>query len=235
MSAELDALERLAANYRSGVYRLSPTSLAVLFYATRFWAQKYNWRSSDPDDVITDVQWDTIQSYVDGLLYEVKNPMIGMIVPFMTESPPANVLTCDGSTYLRDEYPALYEALDPIFIVDADHFRVPDLRGRTVIGAGSGAGLTSRSAGDVGGEETHQLTESELASHTHTDTGHSHSIQRTITTLVLEPGEVPALTPVPIIPDYTGTSSANLTNTGGDDPHNNMQPFYALNYGVIAS
>lgn len=221
MSAELDALETLAADYRSGVYRLSPTSLAVLFYATRFWSLKRNWLSGDPLDEITDVQWDTIQAYVDGLLYEVKTPMIGMIIPFITESPPANVLACDGSTYLRDDYPALYEALDPIFIVDADHFSVPDLRGRTVIGAGDGAGLTSRSAGDTGGEEAHQLTESELASH-------SHTIQDTITTAAAEPGEVAVLTPIPIVPAYTGA-------TGGDSPHNNMQPFYALNYGVIAS
>lgn len=221
MSAELTALETLAADYRSGVYRLSPTSLAVLFYATRFWSLKYNWKSNDPLDEITDADWDTIQAYVDGLLYEVKTPMIGMIIAFMTESPPANVLACDGGEYLRDDYPALYEALDTFFIVDADHFTVPDLRGRTVIGAGIGSGLTTRSAGDTGGEETHQLDVDELASH-------SHSIELTTGVPGVAPGEVAFDVTVPLIPDATG-------NTGGDAPHNNMQPFYALNYGVIAS
>jgi len=221
MSAELTALELLALDFRSGIYRLSPISLAVLFYATRFWSQKYNWKSLDPLDSISDSDWDTISAYVDGLLYEVKNPMVGMIVAYMTESPPANVLPCDGSTYLRDDYPVLYEQLDTFFIVDADHFTVPDLRGRTVIGVGSGAGLSSYNTGDTGGEETHQLSVSELAAHDHT-------IPLTTTTLAVEPGEVTVLTPIPIFTSTTGS-------TGGDVPHNNLQPFYALNYGVIAS
>ncbi len=221
MSAELTALEVLAADFRSGIYRLSPISLAVLFYATRFWSQKYNWKSPDPLDSISDADWDTISAYVDGLLYEVKNPMVGMIIAYMTESPPANVLACDGATYLRDDYPVLYEQLDPFFIVDADHFTVPDLRSRTIIGVGQGSGLSNYNAGSTGGEETHQLTESELASH-------SHSIPATATTLAVEPGEVTVQTPIPIITSSTGS-------TGGDAAHNNLQPYYALNYGVIAS
>lgn len=222
MSAELTALESLAANYRSGIYRLSPLSLAVLFYTTPYLTKRYNWiNRTIPTDSISDSEWDSISAYVDGLLYEVKSPMIGMIFPYITESPPPNVLPCDGATYNREDYSDLYAILDSAFIVDSDHFTVPDLRGRTIIGVGNGSGLTTRNANDTGGEESHQLTESELASHAHT-------VQRTITTLVLEPGEVPALTPVPIISDFTGS-------TGGDESHNNMQPFTALNYGILAS
>lgn len=221
MSEELTSLQNLAVNNRSLIVRLSPTSQAVLFYATKFWSEKYNWYSSNPLDTISDIEWDTIQAYVDGLLYEAKNPMIGLVIPFVTADPPANVLPCDGSTYLRDDYPALYSVLDSIYIVDTDHFSVPDLRGRTVIGAGSGSGLTSRSVGASGGEETHQLSVTELASHDHT-------IPLTATTLAVEPGEVTVTTPVPILTNNTGS-------TGGDTAHNNMQPFYALNYGVIAS
>jgi len=221
MSAELDALQTLAVDFRSGIYRLSPTSLAVLFYASRFWSLKSNWLSPDPLDTISDSDWDTISAYVDLLLYEAKNPMIGLITAYITDDPPANVLPCDGSTYLRDDFPVLYAAIDPVFIVDADHFSVPDLRGRTVIGAGDGSGLSSRSVGATGGEENHQLTESELASHT-------HSIPATTTTLAVEPGEVAVVTPIPIITSSTGA-------TGGNVAHNTMQPFYVLNYGVIAS
>jgi microcystin-dependent protein len=222
MSAELSALESLAENYNSGIFRLSPISLAVLFYATPFLVQKYNWfEKGNPLDTISESEWDTISAYVDGLLYEVKNPMIGYIMAYVTESPPTNVLPCDGATYNRVDYPELYDALASVFIIDADTFSVPDLRGRTVIGSGDGVGLTSRNTGDSLGEEEHQLDTSELASH-------SHTIPYTITTLVLEPGEVTTLTPVPLLTQNTGDS-------GGDSPHNNMQPSYALNYGVIAS
>lgn len=220
MSQELDALEALAVNYRSGIYRLTPTSLAVLFYATKFWTTRFNWRSRDPMDTVSDSDWDTIQAYVDGLLYEAKNPMIGLITPYITADPPANVLPCDGSEYLRDDYPALYAAIDSFFVVDADHFFVPDLRGRTVIGAGSGAGLTDRAVGAAGGEEAHVLSVGELAAHDHT-------IPLTATTLAVEPGEVTVLTPVPFFTSNTGS-------TGGDSAHNTMPPYYALNYGIIA-
>jgi|SRR5437870_12128678 microcystin-dependent protein len=222
MSAELSALQDLAANFRSGIYRLSPESLAVLFYASPYLTKRFNWIDrTDPFDTVSDSDWDTISAYVDGLLYEAKKPMIGYVMPYLTESPPANVLACDGTVYLREDYPELYAVLDTAFIVDADHFQVPDLRGRTVIGAGQGSGLTDRSPGEAGGEETHQLTESELAAHTHT-------IPLTATTLAVEPGEVTVLTPIPILTQDTGS-------TGGDAAHNNMQPFTALNYGVIAS
>lgn len=222
MSAELSALQLLAIDFRSGVYRLSPESLAVLFYAAPYLTQRYNWIDrTDPYDTVSDADWDTISNYVDTLLYEVKNPVIGYIMPYMTENPPVNVLPCDGSTYLRDDFPQLYAALDPFFIVDADHFNVPDLRGRTVIGAGSGSGLTTRAVGATGGEEAHQLSVDELASH-------SHSIELTTGVPGVAPGEVAFDVTVPLVPDTTG-------NTGGDAPHNNMQPFYSLNYGVVAS
>lgn len=222
MSAELSALESLASNYRTAWFRLSAISQAVLFYATPYITARYNWiDKNDPTDTVSDTDWDTIQAYTDGLLFEAKKPMIGMIFPYVTASPPDNVLPCDGSSYLREDYPELYAVLASIFIVDSDNFIVPDLRGRTVIGSGEGSGLTTRDIGDVGGEETHQLSEGELASH-------SHTIQYTITTLVLEPGEVTALTPIPVLTAFTG-------DTGGDSPHENMPPFYALNYGILAS
>jgi len=222
MSAELTALEDLAANNVTAWFRLSAVSQAVLFYATPYLTTRNNWLDRTiPDDEVTNADWDTIENYVDTLLFEAKKPMLGMIFPLVTADPPPNVLPCDGSTYLRVDFPELYAVLDTFFIVDADHFIVPDLRGRTIIGAGDGSGLTTRNTGDIGGEETHQLSESELASHVHT-------IPLTATTLAVEPGEVTVLTPVPILTQNTGS-------TGGDEAHNNMQPFFALNYGIVAS
>lgn len=160
--------------------------------------------------------------------------MIGSIVPFMTASPPDGALECDGGAYLREDYPSLYEVLDDFFKVDADNFVVPDLRGRTVIGTGEGSGLTARSIGDEGGEEDHELTTAELAAHSHTDLGHTHSIELTTDGLAVAPGELPVVVPIPLVPGSTGSGSANLTDAGENEPHNNMQPFYALRYCVIA-
>jgi len=146
--------------------------------------------------------------------------MIGIVFSHANEITPENALECDGATYTRDEYPQLYGAISSVYHIDSDNFRVPDMRGRVAIGSGSGAGLSPRTIGQSGGEEQHQLTEAELATHAHTT--HSH-----LSGLAVAPGELPVSTPG-IFPEYTG-------NTGSGAGHNNMQPFYALNYGVIAS
>jgi len=217
MSAELTALEDLASNNVTAWFRLSAVSQAVLFYATPYLTARFNWISKTVvNDSISDSEWDTLQAYVDGLLYEAKIPMIGMIFPIVTIDPPPNVLPCDGSTYLRVDYPNLYDVLDTPFIVDSDHFIVPDLRNRTIIGAGD-----TFSNADIGGESEHTLTVSELASHT-------HSIPLTTS--------LPAQAGVGFAGDVTvPVVTSNTGSTGGDAPHNNMQPYYALNYGIVAS
>jgi len=65
----------------------------------------------------------------------------------------------------------------------------PDLRGRFILGSGTGSGLTSRTHGDTGGSETHTLTINEMPAHNHdmesagshnhkvnADGGHSHDV-----------------------------------------------------------
>ena len=46
-------------------------------------------------------------------------------------------------------------------------YPTPDLRGRFILGAGEGAGLTMRKVGAVGGAETHVLTDEEMPAHAH--------------------------------------------------------------------
>jgi microcystin-dependent protein len=236
MSAELTALETLAADNVTAWFNLSAVSQAVLFYATNYLTERNNWVDrANPLDTVSDNDWDTIEKYVDNLLYEAKKPMIGAIISFVTQDPLPNVLPCDGSTYLRVDYPNLYDVIDPFFIVDADHFSVPDLRGRTVIGSGNGSGLSNRNIGDNGGEETHQLVTSEIPSHSHSDLGHSHSIPLVVGLPAQAGVGFSANQTIPIITDSTGLGFANISSTGGDGTHQNMQPFYSLNYGIIAS
>lgn len=154
--------------------------------------------------------------------------MIGEVILWSGENPPnTNCLVCDGSTYARTDYPDLYSVIDPVFHVDADNFNVPDLRNRVPVGSGD-----TYATGDTGGESTHTLDVSEMPAHSHTDTGHTHTAE--VSTLIA------AQTPVVPIPvalpgvGVTGSGSANLTSTGGDGAHNNLQPYIALNYYIVA-
>lgn len=184
--------------------------------------------------------------------------IVGTILPYATSAAPAGMLPCDGATYLTEDFPDLAAALDPAFLISPTQFRVPDLRGRTVVGAGAGAGLTSRAVGDSGGAESHELTVGQMPAHGHnvidpghahgvTDPGHSHSVPSrnnaandgtsiprnnlntnpngTNTTL-------PAVTNITIQSAGTGIT---LGMSGNGIPHNNMQPFVALRYAIVAT
>lgn len=147
--------------------------------------------------------------------------VIGEIIAYAgSTSPDVRWLLCDGSSVLRADYPDLFTVVGTVYgAADGTHFNLPDLRGRTPIGAGSGPGLTPRSIGDSFGEETHVLTIGELASHVHS-TGNSAVLGTSA------PPPLDALGPNPF-PAVTGS-------TGNDDPHNNMQPSLAINYLIVA-
>jgi len=161
--------------------------------------------------------------------------MIGEIVTFAgSTSPSPNWLACDGASLLRTDYPDLFMVIGTTYgSVDGTHFNLPDLSGRVVLGVGSGSGLSTYTLGQSGGEETHQLTVGELASHTHSDVGHSHTEGSSAPTVVTAGAGAPVPSAVPSI-GVTGTGNANITSTGSDTPHNNIQPFLALNYFIVA-
>lgn len=216
MSDQLDAIIALAADFEPVTASLSPDTLAVFLYTAEFLQKKISWMNTEnPLDEITDEEWDVIEKMVAGALREIMSNMIGMIITIATAEFPPNVLPCDGSSYARVDYPLLYASLDNVFITDADNFVVPDLRDLVTLGES-----TTRAIGDTGGEELHQLSVAELASHSH-----SYSVPD-IPTLVFEPGEVPVAT-IDLFPSATG-------NTGGDTPHNNMQPYLVLRKGIVA-
>ncbi len=144
--------------------------------------------------------------------------MIGQIVAYATTNPPTGTLACDGATHLRTDYPALYSAIASAYHDDADHFHTPDLRGRSIIGAGQGTGLTSRTIAQSIGEETHQVTLGEMPSH-----GHAYSYP--VSLPLGAPGS-----PAGVIGSVITTGT---TNAGGDGAHNNIQPSHVLNYAIF--
>ena len=87
----------------------------------------------------------------------------------------------------------------------------PDLTDRFVVGAGS-----QYDVGDTGGEQQVQLTVDEMPSHNHTYEPYSDTFQSPASGA----GDVA---------DAFG-SARNTSSTGGDSPHENRPPYYALAY-----
>jgi microcystin-dependent protein len=87
----------------------------------------------------------------------------GRIIASVSDVAPAGTLLCDGSSVERDSYPELFSVLGVKFgAVDSDHFNLPNLGGRTLIGAD-----LTHALGSMGGEESHQLIPEELPRHNH--------------------------------------------------------------------
>lgn len=91
---------------------------------------------------------------------------------------PAGFLWCDGTSYSTSTYPNLFNAIGYVHGGSGGSFNVPDMRGRVLIGAGSGTGLTTRNLAATGGEENHTLITGELPVHGHnapvSDPTHAH-------------------------------------------------------------
>ncbi len=131
---------------------------------------------------------------------------------------PSGWLMCDGAAVSRTTYAGLFGAVATIYGAGdgSTTFNVPDMRGRAVVGAGAGTGLTSRTLGTTFGAETHSLSAAENGPHTHDSYYASVNVQAGASPINQVVG--PPTTPI-------ATSS-----TGGGAAHNNVQPSLALNY-----
>jgi len=163
----------------------------------------------------------------------------GGILPYGGSSAPSGYLLCDGSAVSRTTYATLFGVIGTAFGSGdgSTTFNVPDLRGRSPLGSGTGTGLTARTIGQTGGEENHALTSAENGSHTHTatvtDPGHQHTYQRDYTqgSGPITVGWVQAAGAYSsqVDSNTTGISVTNA-NSGSGTGHNTMHPFTVTNF-----
>lgn len=142
---------------------------------------------------------------------------VGAMILYAGSPAPEGWLLCDGTPVSRSTYSALFAAIGTLWGPGdgTATFHLPDLRGRAPIGAGQGGGLTNRSLGQAFGAETHRLTVAEMPSH-------SHSL-RTVPEADLGGGYSGG--------GWFGDPTGVTTNpTGGDQPHNIMQPSVVVNF-----
>ncbi|RCK48081.1 hypothetical protein TH44_16235 [Thalassospira xiamenensis] len=140
------------------------------------------------------------------------------MLPFAGATAPEGFMLCDGTELLASEHADLFAVIGTVYGEGEapGSFKLPDLRGRTAIGAGQGVDLSDRVLGAMAGAETHQLTVDEMPSH-------SHGIDYRSNLAGVDNGNQ--------VRAANSESSAFQTRpTGGDQPHNNMQPFVVLNY-----
>lgn len=100
---------------------------------------------------------------------------VGTVVAFAGASAPEGWLMCDGTAVSRTDYANLWAALSTTYGSGdgSTTFNLPNAKGRSVVGAGTGSGLTARTVADTGGSETVTLTGAQSGTSAH---GHGNTI-----------------------------------------------------------
>lgn len=189
-----------------------------------------------PGTIITAASWN--ESGRDNINYLKEHEVpTGAIIMYGGSAAPPGYLLCDGAAISRTGYAALFAVVSTTYGVGngSTTFNVPDLQGRLALGAGSGAGLTARTRGQSGGDETHTLSEAELTTHNHSVGAHIHDLKTV--DYDAPTTSSPAFPMINQITGSTGTmttegasGSTDTGNTGSGDAFDIMNPFLVVNF-----
>jgi microcystin-dependent protein len=162
------------------------------------------------------------------------DPFVAEIRIFPFNFAPKGWAFCNGQILPLSQNTALFSLLGTTYGGDGkSNFALPDLQGSTPMHPGQGPGLSLHDLGEQGGSETVTLLESEIPLHTHNLMAQSTPLGGTTLpdgNSLNRPGSG----------NLYSASAANqvqmadqtLAHTGGDQPHNNMQPYLALNFCI---
>lgn len=146
------------------------------------------------------------------------NAPAGVISMYAGSTAPSGWLICNGSAVSRTTYSRLFSAIGTTYGAGngSTTFNLPNLKGKVPVGLDASQ-TEFNSLGKTGGEKKHTLSINEMPSHNHDYSG--------------------------IVSKYMGQgggttdaerlcnrASGTTTSTGGDQPHNNLQPYITVNY-----
>ena len=157
-----------------------------------------------------------------------------LLVPY--NFAPRGYAFCEGQILFIAQNTALFSLLGTMYGGDGrTTFALPDLRGRVPMNSGIGAGLSRRDLGETGGEATHRLSTAEIPAHNHllkvaggqgttgVPDGMTYAAAAVNARISAHTSSAP--------PSGLANQSA-IAPEGGNQPHNNMQPYLVLNYAI---
>ena len=131
---------------------------------------------------------------------------------------------CNGQTLPINQNQALFSLLGTIYGGNGQTtFALPNLQGRVPVHEGSGFTLGQR-----GGEEAHTITQQEFPTH-------NHFVNVVNANASVGPAGnyfAAANNAYHQAPANTNLAPNSITNTGGSQAHNNMQPYLAITFAI---
>jgi microcystin-dependent protein len=162
------------------------------------------------------------------------DPFVAEIRIFPFNFAPKGWAWCDGQLLPLSQNTALFSLLGTTYGGDGkSNFALPDLQGRAPMHPGQGPGLSLHDLGETGGSETVSLLESEIPSHAH--------VLRADANVAETPNAAGnSFARGSSINAYQTTSNSSLVSmsdmtlapAGGDQPHNNMQPYLTFYFCI---
>jgi len=163
------------------------------------------------------------------------DPFVAEIRIFPFNFAPKGWAFCDGQILPLSQNTALFSLLGTTYGGDGkSNFALPNMQGNAPMHPGQGPGLSLHDLGEVGGSQTVSLLESEIPAHSHSLNANS------VTADTNAPGPQVSLARSSNATAYQDVTNQNLvslsdqaiTPAGGDQPHNNLQPYLTLNFCI---
>jgi len=169
--------------------------------------------------------------------------VIGYTTCFAGNFAPKNWAFCQGQIINIASNTALFSILGTVYGGNGTTtFGLPDLRGRTIVGAGQGPGLSQYSLGQVGGSENDTMSLVQMPAHVHpvTVVAANPANDTDAATLTTASGSTYARDEGGISP-YADSASVNMgalqasitmAPTGGNLPFSILRPLLGMNYVI---
>ena len=159
----------------------------------------------------------------------MSEPFLGQISIFGFNFNPRGWAFCNGQILPIAQNTALFALLGITYGGNGQTtFALPNLQSRVPVHFGQGPGLSSYDLGQQAGNETVTLNQGEMPMHSHLA-----SANNAAATASRPAGAVPSGGGAYAASgDGTTMNPAFIGNTGGSQPHDNVQPYLALNFCI---
>jgi microcystin-dependent protein len=167
----------------------------------------------------------------------MSNPFVAEIRIFCGNFAPKGWAFCNGQILPISQNTALFSLLGTTYGGDGkSNFALPNLQGSFPMHPGAGPGLTLRDLGESGGTGTVTLIASEMPTHAHAPFASGDAATSASPVPGVASPVMLAATSVPVygaLTEPTSLDGAAIGPAGGNQPHENHQPYLALNF-IIA-
>lgn len=166
---------------------------------------------------------------------------IGQIILVGFNFAPRGWAICAGQLLAIASNTALFSILGTTYGGDGrTTFGLPDLRGRVPVGQGSGPGLSNYSLGQQSGQESVTLISTQIPAHTHTLSASTTSGTSTLpennfianSQLEIDRGTNREGESFVAPGNVVAMNGNSITSQGGNQAHENRQPYLGLNYVI---